>query len=147
MIRYYLLLDVVHFLYTMQLVLSLNVLNNTMLNTDSIMTGISSGGAVSTMHHILLSEPQYDSSYHTHYTHICKEEHLYHVLENNTVPHQAHGAEVILPDPDAPVLPPPYKPDYSTPVYHGISELPIRGEAARPNQYTDCTIPSSDTVT
>ena len=65
------------------------------------------------------------------------------MLENNKVP---RGAEGILPDPDAPELPPPYKPD-STPVYHDISELPIRGAAARQNQYTDCTISSSDTVT
>lgn len=93
----------------------------------------------------LLSKSQCDSIQQTNYTHTCKGEHHYYVLENNRAPHD-HGVEVILPDSDAPALPPPYKPD-PVPVYHDIRELPIRGATASRNQYTNCTISSAQTVT
>ena len=52
------------------------------------------------------------------------QEHHYFVLESNGV-RALNRDEKIAPDPDAPELPPPYKPD-PPPVYHDINELSTR---------------------
>ena len=69
------------------------------------------------------------------------QEHFYHVLECNRPP---KGIEVILPDPDAPELPPPFKEESPTPppIYHDISDIPGRGAPVRQNEYTNHTLTS-----
>ena len=53
--------------------------------------------------------------------------HHYHVLECREITLGQSVGEVILPDPDAPELPPPFKPDNAPmeqpPVYQEITEL------------------------
>ena len=71
------------------------------------------------------------------------QENFYHVLECNTLP---RDNEVILPDPDAPELPPPFKADTPPPpIYHDINDLPVKKEKVRKNDYTNCSIPSERT--
>ena len=57
------------------------------------------------------------------------QEHFYHVLEN--------AKKAIPPDPDAPELPPPFKPEPSPPpVYHDILDLSGgKGHTAVQNEY------------
>ena len=71
------------------------------------------------------------------------QEHFYHVLECNRAP-RGIDLEIILPDPDAPELPPPFKEESSAPppIYHDISDLPGRRAAVRQNGYTDHTLTS-----
>ena len=68
---------------------------------------------------------------HTH-----AQEHFYHVLENTKKAELV--TEVIHPDPDAPELPPPFKPEASPPpVYQDIHKLSTKKVVtATQNEYT-----------
>ena len=70
------------------------------------------------------------------------QEHHYYVLENNGRPLEKK-CEPIAPDPDAPELPPPYKPDPSL-LYHDINELSTRrAVVTEENEYASVT-PQAD---
>ena len=66
------------------------------------------------------------------------QEHLYHELECNKTP-RGINSEVILPDPDPPELPPPFKeePPAPPPIYQDISDITAEGRAVRLNDYTE----------
>ena len=73
------------------------------------------------------------------------QEHHYHELECRLVPRE-NEFEVILPDPDAPELPPPFKAESTPPpIYHDISDLPNKGAQVRQNEYTNCILTSGKT--
>ena len=61
--------------------------------------------------------------------HVQTQEHYYHVLEKDIA---SHGVKVIPPDPDAPELPPPFKPGSPPPdpppIYQDITEISNRSD-------------------
>ena len=66
------------------------------------------------------------------------QENFYHILECNRTP-QGIDSEVILPNPDAPELPPPFKKESPVPppIYQDISDLTGGATKVSQNEYTD----------